>query len=515
MSMNEKRNGDTSTGEASPTLAFEEPTIFEHSHEGKCGYSLPENTFGDFTTKPAISKNLLRHDLFDLPEVSEPEIVRHFTRLSQWNYSVDTGFYPLGSCTMKYNPRINEKIATLDGFASLHPFSEPDDCQGTLEVMKRLEELLCAITGLDHFTLQPLAGAHGELTGMKIIAAYQHIKDPKRNKVLIPDTAHGTNPASCALANLEVVQLKTTEDGILSPAVVREALQNGDVAAMMITNPNTLGLFETHIREIADLLHENGALLYMDGANYNALMGISSAALMGVDVLHLNLHKTFSTPHGGGGPGSGPVGVTKALFEFLPIPYVVRNGAKLALKENLPLSIGRVAAFYGNFFCHLRALAYILTMGKTDTRGSETGLRTASELAIVNANYIRARLKGRYHLPFDKACMHECVFTDALQQKYDIHTRDIAKRLMDYGFHPPTIYFPLVVEAALMIEPTETETKETLDAFCDAMIAIADEAKSNPARVLEAPTLAKRKRIDQLKAVREPVLRWRRGENST
>ncbi len=415
---------------------------------------------------------LIRPDLEEVPELSEVEVVRHFTRLSQWNYGLDANLYPLGSCTMKYNPKVNEDLARLPGFAQTHPYQPEELAQGALQVMYELQQYLCEISGLDEVTLQPAAGAQGELTGMLMIRAYLADQGNPRHKVLVPDTAHGTNPASSSICGYQVVQVKSTERGILSPPDVA-AKMDEEVAALMITNPNTLGLFEEHIVQIAAIVHEKGGQIYLDGANLNALVGLSRVADMGVDVLHFNLHKTFATPHGGGGPGAGPVGVKRHLAPYLPAPRIFKKGDMFYLDYDRPKSIGKVKSFYGNFGVIVRAYAYILSMGSA-------GLRKASLVALLNANYLRAKLKEYYHLPYDYPCMHECVFTDRYQARYGISALDIAKRLMDYGFHPPTIYFPLVVSGALMIEPTETEPKEVLDQFISAMVKIAQEAQSSP-----------------------------------
>lgn len=490
------------------TIGFEEPLVFEKSSPGKVGGSIPEDTLSDFVPTEVLPESLTRTTIHGFPEISEPEIIRHFTRLSQWNYSIDSGLYPLGSCTMKYNPRVNELIASHPVWKGLHPYAREQDIQGALEVMKRLEEALCEITGLDRFTLQPCAGAHGELAGIKIMAAYHLQRGNKKTKVIVPDSAHGTNPASCIICGLKVVPVRTSDQGVILTDDVRAVIDD-ETAGIMITNPNTLGLFEENIVEIAELIHKVDGLVYMDGANYNALMGISNAARIGIDILHINLHKTFSTPHGGGGPGGGPVGVREKLFEFLPTPYVERTQAGLHLKTDLAHSIGKVSSFYGTFAVHLKALAYILAMGKDPSHPEgETLLERASKTAILNANYIRARLRDYFHLAFDRPCMHEVIFSDRRQQKFGVKTMDIAKRLLDYGFHPPTIYFPLVVEGAIMIEPTETESQEMIDEFCDSMIQIAKEAEANPELLHEAPHRTKRRRIDQLRAIKQPDLRW-------
>jgi glycine dehydrogenase subunit 2 len=434
----------------------------------------------------------------DFPDLSELDVVRHFTKLSQWNFGVDSGMYPLGSCTMKYNPKTNERQASIPGFAGAHPLLPESLSQGALELMHDLQGYLGEVTGLPAVSVQPAAGSQGELTGMLIFAAYHKHKGKPRSKVLIPDTAHGTNPASAALCGFTSVGVKSGPDGVLLPESVAE-LMDEDTAGIMITNPNTLGLFEDNIRQVADIIHKKGGLVYGDGANMNAVMGIVNIGDIGVDVLHLNLHKTFSTPHGGGGPGAGPVCVTPELEPFLPVPRVVKDGSSYHLDEDYPLSVGKVHAFYGNFGILLRAYSYILSVGKY--------LKQVSQYAVLNANYIKERLKGVYHLPYDRPCMHECVFTDKHQQEHHVATLDIAKRLMDHGFHPPTIYFPLVVSGAIMIEPTESESKETLDQFIDAMKQIAQEAIDCPDCLHESPQFPKVRRLDETAAARNPCLR--------
>ncbi len=482
-------------------LVLNEPLIFEKGAKGRKGYSLPMLDVGRVKAEELWPKKFVRQGLEGFPEMSEVDVVRHFTRLSQWNYGVDSGFYPLGSCTMKYNPKVNEDMARLSGFAGAHPYQPEEISQGPLQLMYELERFLCEVSGMDRVTLQPSAGAHGELTGMLMIRAYLKDRGNPRKKVLVPDTAHGTNPASSSLCGYQVVQVKSDERGRLSPQSVEEKMDE-EVAAIMVTNPNTLGLFEDHICQIADMVHRKGGLVYCDGANLNALMGLTRVGTMGVDVLHFNLHKTFSTPHGGGGPGAGPVGVKAHLADFLPIPALTKNGERFHLEYDRPKSIGKIRSFYGNFGILVRAYAYILSMGAE-------GLKKASLLALLNANYLRARLKAYYNLPYDFPCMHECVFNDRLQSKYGITALDIAKRLMDYGFHPPTIYFPLVVHGALMIEPTESEAKETLDQFIESMVQIAREAESSPELVRSAPHRTKVSRLDEVLANRKPRLRWK------
>ena len=474
-------------------LSLNEKLIFEHSDPGRKGYSLPPLDVPEADLPP----EMIRDEVAGFPELSEVDVVRHFTRLSTWNYGVDSGFYPLGSCTMKYNPKVNEAAARLPGFAWVHPATPEHLAQGALALMHALQEALAEISGFAAVTLQPAAGAHGELAGMLMIRAWHEAQGRARTKVLIPDTAHGTNPATAALCGYEVVSVAS--DGILTAASVREKMDE-DVAALMITNPNTLGLFESEIREICDVVHEGGGLVYCDGANLNALLGISRPGDMGIDVMHFNLHKTFSTPHGGGGPGAGPVGVTEELVPFLPVPLVVRRDETYHLHYDAPRSIGRLRSYYGNFGIMVRAWAYIRTLGAE-------GLRRATEMAVLNANYIRARLEGTYHLPHSRRSLHEVVFSDR-DLGGGCHTLDVAKRLIDYGYHPPTIYFPLVVKGAIMIEPTETESLEVIDEFCDAMLAIAREAEEEPEKVREAPRLTRIRRLDEATAARKPRLKW-------
>ncbi|MCG8337352.1 MAG: aminomethyl-transferring glycine dehydrogenase subunit GcvPB [Proteobacteria bacterium] len=474
-------------------IVQEELLLWEKGQKGKVGYSMPRPD----VESAAIDSSLERGDL-DMPDLSEVEVVRHYTRLSQWNFGLDTGMYPLGSCTMKYNPKTNDKQASLPGFTKSHPLLPIDCAQGTLRVMYELEKQLEEITGMDAVSLQPAAGAHGELAGMLIFDAYHKSRNSKRTKILIPDTAHGTNPASAALCGYESIPIASGEDGVLHPEQVRE-LMDEETAGIMITNPNTLGLFEEHIIEIADIVHEKGGLIYADGANMNAIMGIVKPGKIGVDVMHLNLHKTFSTPHGGGGPGAGPVCVNEKLKPFLPVPRIIKDGDTYRLDENEPQSIGKLHAFYGNVGVLIRAYAYILTMGAE-------GLKKASQMAVLNANYIMEALKDTFHLPFDRDCMHECVFSDRDQKEKGFTTLDIAKRLIDYGFHPPTIYFPLIVNGALMIEPTETESKEDLDRLIEALKVIVKEGMENPDQLHAAPLHSKRRRLDEVTAARKPCL---------
>lgn len=474
-------------------LILNEPLLWEKGKPGRHGFSFPRRD---------IEINELNENLIGegpgFPDLSEVDVVRHYTRLSQWNFGVDTGMYPLGSCTMKYNPKTNEKQASLPGFAKAHPLLPSSLSQGVLKLMFDLKGFLSEITGMDAVTLQPAAGAHGEFTGMLLIHAFHKSKGMKRTKIIIPDTAHGTNPASASLCGFRSIPLKSNKDGILAPKAVSEIMDE-ETAGIMVTNPNTLGLFEDNIREVADIVHKRGGLVYCDGANMNAVMGIVDMSEIGIDVLHLNLHKTFSTPHGGGGPGSGPVCVGKHLESFLPIPRVIKTNGKYRLSEDFPDSIGKIHAFYGNVGVMIRAYCYILSMGPDN-------LKKASQLAVLNANYIKEKLKKIFHLAYDKPCMHECVFSDKFQKNNKITTLDMVKRLMDYGFHPPTIYFPLVVNGAMMIEPTETESKEDIDFFIEALAAIADEAQNNPDRVRNAPQKCKVRRLDETAAARRPCL---------
>jgi glycine dehydrogenase subunit 2 len=486
-------------------LVLNEPLIFEQGSPGRIGYSLPPSDVPEKKVEALIPQRLLREEIRGLPEVSEVDVIRHFTRISQWNYCVDLGFYPLGSCTMKYNPRLNEDMARLPGFAKAHPYQSEELSQGALQLLWELEQYLADVSGMDRVTLQPSAGAHGELTGVMMIRAYHESRGNPRTKIIIPDSAHGTNPASSALCGYRVVPAKEGPRGVVEPKAVAEVMDD-EVAAIMMTNPNTLGLFEDHIIEVAKIVHAKGGQVYCDGANLNSVMGISRPGDWGVDVIQINLHKTFSTPHGGGGPGAGPVALKKHLAPFLPVPTVEKKGARFTLDFKRPKSIGKVRAFAASFGVMVRAYTYIRAMGPT-------GLRRAAEIAVLNANYILSQLRGVYDLPYDRHCMHECVFSDALQSRTDIHTLDIAKRLIDYGFHPPTIYFPLIVKGALMIEPTETESKETLDQFIAAMKRIAQEARENPDLLRSAPHHPKVTRMNEVKAAREPNLRWRPGQS--
>ncbi|EKO1913132.1 aminomethyl-transferring glycine dehydrogenase subunit GcvPB [Clostridium botulinum] len=477
--------------------------IFELSSEGRKGYRLPDLDVPEVELSELLPKNLLREDEIELPEVSEVDVVRHYTALSNKNYTVDNGFYPLGSCTMKYNPKINEDIAALSGFSKIHPLQDENISQGALELMYDLKGKLCEITGLDDFTLQPAAGAHGEYTGLLIIKAYHEKRgDTKRTKIIVPDSAHGTNPASASVAGFDIVEIKSGEDGRVSIEELKKVL-NDEIAGLMLTNPSTLGLFEKDIKLISELVHEAGGLLYYDGANLNAIMGIARPGDMGFDVCHLNMHKTFSTPHGGGGPGSGPVGVKKHLAKFLPVPTVEKENDKFILDYNRPDSLGKIRSLYGNFGVMVKAYTYILTMGKE-------GLKAASQNAVLNANYIKESLRDYYNIGIDDICKHEVILSTLKENPHHIATLDIAKRLIDYGVHPPTVYFPLIIEEALMIEPTESESKDTVDEFIDAMKKIAVEAKENPELLHEAPVKAPVRRLDQVKAARKPILKWQK-----
>ena len=445
-----------------------------------------------------IPENFVRREAIDLPQLSELEVLRHYKELSDRNFCIEKGFYPLGSCTMKYNPKVNELLANLEGFTNLHPLQSDEDSQGALELMYKLQEKLKYITGMDAITLQPAAGAHGELTGMMIIKKYFETKgESYRNKVIIPDSAHGTNPASAKMCGFDIVEVKSNEKGQVDIEALK-ALIDDNVAAI---NPNTLGIFEENVLEISDIMHKNGSLLYYDGANFNAIMGWTNPALMGFDVVHLNLHKTFATPHGGGGPGAGPVAVVDKLKDFLPVPTIEFDGEKYYRNYNLPNSIGKVRGFYGNFGVLVRAYAYILMMG--------TNLKLASADAVLNANYIKEKLKNAYDLPYDEPCMHEFVLSGERQHKQGVSTLGIAKRLMDSNYHPPTVYFPLIVHEAIMIEPTESESKEVLDGFIDTMLKIAKEIEENPQEVLKAPQTTPIKKVDETLAARQPNLTYK------
>ncbi len=478
-----------------------EQIVFKYSEEGKKGYSLPPL---DVEKKSYIPENLLKDENKGMPEISELEVVRHFTALSHMNYSVDEGFYPLGSCTMKYNPKINEKISSFDNFLMAHPYLPYSLVQGNLKLMKTLEDRLKDLTGFDYFTLFPSAGAHGELAGMMMIRKRLELDGNSRKIVLIPDSAHGTNPASSHFAGYAVKEIPSGEKGYLEAETVKEYL-NEDVAALMMTNPNTLGVYEKDIKEIAELLHKNGSYLYMDGANFNALMGYVKPAEIGVDVLHLNLHKTFSTPHGGGGPGAGPVGVVEKFRDVLPVPVIRKKDGVYYTDFNIPRSIGKIRSFYGNFGVLIKALVYIMELGAE-------GLKKATEFAVLNANYIREKLKDTYELPYNTKTLHEVVFSENSFKKFGVKTVDLAKRILDYGFHPPTVYFPLIVHGALMIEPTETESKTTLDDFIDVMKKIHKEAEENPELLKEAPHYTPVKRLNEVLAAKKPKLKYKEEE---
>lgn len=476
-------------------------TLIEISKIGRKAYSLPKLDIEDININDLIEEKKLRKEELNLPEVSELDIARHYTLLSNKNFGVDTGFYPLGSCTMKYNPKINEDMANNTSFTNIHPYQSTNTVQGSLELMYNLSKSLGEITGMDEVTLQPAAGSHGEFTGLMMIKAYHENRgDFKRTKVIVPDSSHGTNPASASMAGFKIVQIESDKNGAVDIEKLKEALDE-EVAALMLTNPSTLGLFEKNIKEISNLVHNIGGLLYYDGANMNAIMGITRPGDMGFDVVHLNLHKTFSTPHGGGGPGSGPVGVKKELIPFLPVPIVEKNEDEYVLNYNKPKSIGKVKNFYGNFGVLVKAYSYILTMGKE-------GLKEASQVAVLNANYLKEKLKEYYYLPIDTVCKHEFVLGGICKGHSEVKTMDIAKRLLDYGYHPPTVYFPLIINEAIMIEPTETENLETLDGFIETMVAIAKEAKENPEIVKNAPYDTIIKRVDEARAVKSPILTW-------
>lgn len=492
-------NHTVSTTPGGSGLVLEEATLFDLSRPGRMGASLPKTAAG-FDAAGHLPAEVLNTEGPDLPELSEPDVNRHFVRLSTWNYNKDAGFFPLGSCTMKYNPRINEWAARLPGFAVSHPYQPVETAQGNLELLYNLERYLAEIGGMDAVTLWPNAGAHGELTGIQMMRAYHMAHGKARKAVIVPDSAHGTNPASTALCGYEVIQVKSNEKGHLDPEAVAKVMTE-DVAGIMVTNPSTLGLFEQHLPDVAEIVHTKGGLVYCDGANLNALMGVAKLGACGADIMHYNLHKTFSTPHGGGGPGAGPVGVKKHLEPYLPIPRITFNGECYGISEDAPRSIGRVRAFFGNFGVLVRAYSYIREMGPE-------GLKLATQMAVLNSNYILAKLKDDY-LPAQKEQpLHECILTDKKQRAFGVKTLDISKRLMDYGFHPPTVYFPLIVPGAIMIEPTETESKESCDQFIAAMKEIARECETTPEKVKSAPHRTFRRRLDEAKAVKEPRLVW-------
>jgi glycine dehydrogenase subunit 2 len=499
MSLDQARM-DADEMQVAPSLEDQDlPLVFERSRPGRRAYTLPEL---DVPEAPLEELGPYQRTAPPrLPELSEVDVIRHFTALSKRNHGVDSGFYPLGSCTMKYNPKRNERAAKLPGFAHIHPYQPEETVQGALELMYRLQQDLAEITGMDAVSLQPAAGAQGEWTGLMMIAAYHRDHGEQRDKVIVPDSSHGTNPASVTMAGLKAVTIPSNEDGSVNLDALRQAV-GPDTAALMLTNPSTLGLFETQILEIAEIVHAAGGLLYYDGANANAILGYARPGDMGFDVVHLNLHKTFSTPHGGGGPGAGPVGVKKILEPYLPKPTVARReDGTYYLDYDRPKSIGKVKGFYGNFGILVRAYSYIRTMGPD-------GLKRVSESAVLSANYLMRRLQEAYDLPYDRVCKHEFVLSGRRQKELGVRTLDIAKRLLDFGVHPPTIYFPLIVEECLMIEPTDTESLETLDRFADIMLQIAREAKDNPEYVRSAPHRTVVGRLDEVKAARHPVLRY-------
>ena len=482
-------------------MAKRESLIFEMSVPGRKAYSMPACDVPEEDISSLIPLEFLREKCPELPEVSEVDAVRHFTALSRMNHGVDSGFYPLGSCTMKYNPKVNEDVSKYDGFSRVHPYQPEKTAQGCLEILYTMDKMLAEITGMERVSLQPAAGAHGEVTGLMIIKAYHEFRgDTKRRKIVVPDSSHGTNPASAAVAGFDVIEVKSNECGGVDLEALK-AVMSDEIAGLMLTNPSTLGLFEENILEISEIVHKAGGLLYYDGANMNAIMGITRPGDMGFDVVHLNLHKTFSTPHGGGGPGSGPVGVKKDLVPFLPKPVIEVNGDGYFLDYERQHSIGKIKSFYGNFGVVVKAFAYIRSLGAD-------GLREVSEIAVLNANYIRAKLQNFYDLPYGSVCMHEVVFSAQKQSEFGVSALDIAKRLIDFGYHPPTIYFPMIVKEAMMIEPTETESKETLDEFIEAMKQIAKEAETNPELIKGAPHNTIVLRLDEAKAARNPVLKY-------
>jgi glycine dehydrogenase subunit 2 len=494
-----------------------EALIFERSQTGRVGYRLPKLDVDETSIDDLLPAELRRDDdLEGVPEVSEVDVIRHFTRISTWNYSIDLGMYPLGSCTMKYNSRLNEKTARIPGFAGLHPLAPEEESQGALELIYRLQQDLAEITGLPGVSLQPAAGAQGEMTGVMLIRAFLDDRDGEasrdRRTMLIPDNAHGTNPASAAMSGFTVKTIRSNSEGLTDMDHLRELCDEGGVAGLMLTNPSTVGIFETNIREICDTIHAAGGLVYMDGANMNALVGVARPGDMGVDVIHLNLHKTFSTPHGGGGPGCGPCLCTAELAPYLPTPRIERvhdtDGSRYTLNYDVPTSVGRVKAFYGNFGMMVRALSYIYTHGND-------GLREATETAVLNARYLSKKLEAAYDKPFESDCMHEAIFSHKNQSKKGVATLDIAKRLIDYGFHPMTVYFPLVVEGAMLIEPTESVGRADLDAFVEAMLDIDREASENPDLLHDAPHSTRIGRLDEAAAARKPVLRWKPDTEAT
>lgn len=483
-----------------PTLSLNEPLIFERSSPGKSAYQLPELDVKDTPLQEILDPKYLRDEVSGFPEVSEVELIQHYVRMSTWNYHIDLGIYPLGSCTMKYNPKLNERVARIPNIANTHPLQGDALSQGNLEILFRLQTYLKELTGMSEVSLQPAGGAQGELTGILMVRSYHLNQNNPRKYVLIPDSAHGTNPASATIAGYDVISIPSDSEGRISIEALADKMTE-DVACLMLTNPNTLGIFEKNIADISKIVHGKGGLIYMDGANFNALLGYARPGDMGIDVLHLNLHKTFSTPHGGGGPGSGPVACQKILEPYLPIPRIEKKDDIYLLNEKKPMSVGRVHAFYGNFGMIVRALCYILTCGGK-------GLKELSETAVLNANYIRHQLKDYYDLPFDTPTLHEVIFSDTIQAKNGIKTLDIAKRLLDYGFHPPTIYFPLIIHGALMIEPAESIGRDELDAFIQTMITISNEAEETPEKILSAPQNVRLTRLNETQAARSPILKW-------
>jgi glycine dehydrogenase subunit 2 len=483
-------------------INLNEQLLFEIGSPGRRAYDFPPMDTDSRPLEEIVDRELLRESITGMPELSEVEVVRHFTRLSTWNYHIDLGLYPLGSCTMKHNPKVNEAVSRLPGFTNAHPYLPPSLVQGALRVQAALEACLTEISGMDAVTLQPAAGAHGELTGILMIRAYHEAHGNPRRRVLVPDSAHGTNPASVAISGYTVDHIRSNARGTVDLEALR-GLMSDDVAAVMITNPNTLGIFESDIAAIAEIVHSHGALLYMDGANLNAMLGITRPGDFGVDVLHINLHKTFTTPHGGGGPGAGPVAVKKILEPYLPYPVLsLGTDGMLSYNADRPQAIGKIKAYTGHFGMHVRALCYILANGPE-------GLKETTEVAVLNANYIRYKLQGVYSLPYNSPTLHEVVFSDKNQDKRGVSVWDIGKRLIDYGFHPPTTSFPLIVSGAIMVEPTETESRDELDAFIAAMLAVAQEVETNPELVKSAPHNARIRRVDEAAAARKPVLRWK------
>lgn len=473
--------------------------IFELSSEGRVGYSLPKDNFDEISFD--LNESLLRSEEPNLPEVSELTVIRHYTNLSHKNFGVETGFYPLGSCTMKYNPKVNEYVASLSGFKDIHPLSDENSVQGSLQIYHEMDEMLSELTGLDAFSFSPFAGAHGELTGLMIIKQYHLLRnDTKRTKIIVPTSAHGTNPASAAVCGFDIIEIPSLDNGRVDLEELKKVMSD-EIAGMMLTNPNTLGLFENEICEITKLVHDHGGLMYYDGANLNALLGYAKIGNMGFDVIHLNLHKTFSTPHGGGGPGSGPVGVKAFLKDYLPSPIVIKDIGKYKF-ANPKNTIGHVSGFYGNFLVVVKAYTYLLSLGKEN-------IKKVAYYSVLNANYIKEALKDVFELPIEGTCMHEFVFDGLKDKSTGVKTLDVAKRLLDYGYHAPTIYFPLLFDQTIMIEPTEVESKETIDDFINVMRKIAKEAKVSPDLVKEAPHHTPVRRIDEVKAAKRPIVKFK------